>query len=545
MNANVYREPLAGTVMKSRSVAKFIAVGALSLTVSKVAVAQDSSASQVPVKEVGPIEARTTHALNGVSMMRSFPDGSVIVNDGQRRQLLRFDASLSNVTVLADTAAGATLPYGQRSAGLLRYNGDSTILIDPSTMAFVVLDGQGKVARVIAAPRPYDVNLLASANLGSHAFDSKGRLVYRLNQGGGGFGFGGGGGGGGGFGGGRGMGGGGGGGGGFGGGGFGGGGGGGGGGRGMGGGGGGGQQGGGPGGRGNQQPVQPDSLPIVRADFDTRKTDTVAWVKVPRTDFSMVTLPDGDIRMTALINPLPQGDDWALLSDGTVAVVRVLDYHIDYYAPDGTHTASPKLPFDWKRITDDEKTGMIDSLRQIAKDATERLAQMQGGNGRTRTAFEPVEAHRLPDYFPPIRSGTTLADYEGNTWLLPATSSLAAQLATQMGPGGIPNVGGRGGGGFGGGRGMGGGGGAPPAGAGAAGAGAAGAPGGAARRDSVAVPQLPQTPYIYDVVSRDGNLTHKVKIPAGRQLVGFGPNATVYLLAREGRNVFLERARVQ
>ena len=54
--------------------------------------------------------------------------------------------------------------------------------------------------------------------------------------------------------------------------------------------------------------------------------------------------------MMAKINPLPQGDDWALLSDGTIAVVRVLDYHVDFYAVDGSHEASERLPFDWKRM---------------------------------------------------------------------------------------------------------------------------------------------------------------------------------------------------
>ena len=86
--------------------------------------------------------------------------------------------------------------------------------------------------------------------------------------------------------------------------------------------------------------MQPDSVPIVRVNFDTRKADSVAWVKVPKNESSMTRGDDGSMRFTTKINPLPQGDDWALLSDGTVAVVRVLDYHVDYYTPDGKHTAS-------------------------------------------------------------------------------------------------------------------------------------------------------------------------------------------------------------
>lgn len=51
-------------------------------------------------------------------------------------------------------------------------------------------------------------------------------------------------------------------------------------------------------------------------------------------------------------------------------------------------------------------------------------------------------------------------------------------------------------------------------------------------------------PQVYDVVSREGKLVHRVQLPAGRQLVGFGPNGVVYLSARQGRELFIERTRI-
>ena len=298
-------------------------------------------------------------------------------------------------------------------------------------------------------------------------------------------------------------------------------------------------------------------MPVIRADFETRKADTLAWVKVPRTDITMSQTDDGGMRMIARINPLPQGDDWALMSDGTLAVVRVLDYHVDYFAPDGSHTSSPKLPFDWKRITDEEKTKLIDSLKVTAKEASDRAAaqQAQGGGRGFRASFEPVSADKLPDYVPPIRPGTTLADHDGNIWILPATSSIAAQLAQQAA--------GFGGGGRGGMPGMGGAGGPPGAGAGigarqpaTAGAGrtAAGAAGaaGATRPDSAAGGRggagfagftPPTFQFVYDVVNGRGELVERIKLPPNRTIVGFGPGGVVFLSAREGRNVFIEKVR--
>ena len=503
------------------------------------------STSTVPVREVTAPLAKAMRPIGGANMLRALPDGSIFVNDVQRRQLLRFDATLQNVVIVADTAPGALMPYGQRPIGLLPYLGDSSIVVDPATLSMVVLNRDGKTVRVMASPRTNDVNTLSNMNLGSHAFDQKGRLYYRQGNAGGGPGGGGmammfgsgndrGGGNRGGQPGGQ-----------------------------PGGQGGntqqqarggaqparptagddpafrgvvqgGGQPFGGPGGRGFNPASQPDSVPIVRVDFDTRKADTVAFAKVPKNETQMTRGEDGSMKLSIKINPLPQADDWALLNDGTVAIVRVLDFHVDYYRPDGSHVASDKLPFDWKRISDDDKAKLVDSLRTLAKAATERAAG--NGGGGFRMSFEPVAADRLPDYYPPIKAGTSIADYDGNLWVLPATSNLSAQLAAQF----MGGMGGRGGPGW------------PPGAAGASGAargtlGAARAPGDSARGSIPAAAMgmmtamMNQPPLVYDIISPAGRMVERVKLPAGRQLIGFGPNGAIFLGAREGRQIIIER----
>ncbi|WP_373067906.1 hypothetical protein [Gemmatimonas sp.] len=523
-------------------------LAATTSTASAQVAPEAPSTSTVPVREVTAPLAKATRAIGGANMLRALPDGSIFVNDVQRRQLLRFDPTLQNVVVVADTAPGALMPYGQRPIGLLPYLGDSTIVVDPATMSLVVLNKDGKTVRVMASPRTNDVNTLSNMNLGSHAFDQKGRLYYRQGSAGGAPGGGGmammfgsgndrGGGGRGGQGGGQ--------------------------------GGnnqqarggaqaarpagddpalnnrGGGQPFGGPGGRGFNPQNQPDSVPIVRVDFDTRKADTVTYVKVPKNETQMTRGEDGSTKITIKINPLPQADDWALLNDGTVAVMRVLDFHVDYYRPDGSHVASDRLPFDWKRITDDDRTKLVDSLQGLAKAANDR-AGANGGGGGFRMSFEPVAAEKLPDYYPPIRAGTTLADFDGNLWVLPATSNLSAQIAAQF----MGGMGGRGGpGGFGG---PGGAPGAPRAAGGAAGAAAnaSGAPRAAGDTTRGGMPaaamgmmaaMMNQPPLVYDIISPAGTMIERVKLPAGRQLIGFGPNGAIFLGARDGRQIIVEK----
>src|SRR5207244_2396230 len=65
----------------------------------------------------------------------------------------------------------------------------------------------------------------------------------------------------------------------------------------------------------------------------------------------------------AIISPLRSPDEWAVLSDGTVGIVRGHDYHVDWILPDGTHGSTPKLPFDWKRLSDADKQKLIDSAK--------------------------------------------------------------------------------------------------------------------------------------------------------------------------------------
>ena len=164
---------LLATINKALVLIAFITTSAIAQDANKAPSASDP---KVPVGTVGPVEARSPYAFNALSMLRALPDGSLFVNDAQRRQLVRLDASLQQITVIADTVA-SPLPYGMRQAGMLSYLGDSTIIVDPSTLSFVVLNALGRVVKVMAPPRISDIYQLASMNLGSNAFDSKGRLV--------------------------------------------------------------------------------------------------------------------------------------------------------------------------------------------------------------------------------------------------------------------------------------------------------------------------------------------------------------------------------
>src|SRR3954464_4087140 len=232
-----------------------------------------------PVRQLGPVTAVAKEPLGAISGIRQLPDGRVLVNDIIARRVVMFDSTLSSINVIADTTSATANAYGVQPGGLIAFRGDSTLFVDPASLSMLLIDPSGKIARVMSAPRAQDIRFLIGGPFGNPGFDPNGKLVYRAP-----FNFGGG----------------------------------------L-----------GPrlaagGGGAPQIPTPPDSAAIVRFDLATRKVDTAAFFKTPKINLEVTQSPDGGVRVMSRMNPLPQGDDWALLPDGTIALVRAKDFHIDW-----------------------------------------------------------------------------------------------------------------------------------------------------------------------------------------------------------------------
>ena len=443
-----------------------------------------------PIRQLGPVTAVGKEPLGAVSSVRHLPDGRVLVNDILGRRVVMFDSSLSTVTVIADTTSATASAYGVRPGGLIAYRGDSTLFVDPASLSMLLIDPNGKITRVMSAPRANDVGFLVGGPFGNPGFDPKGRLVYRAPPNFTAF-------------------------------------------R---------PPAGASGSRLPQFPTPPDSAALVRFDLTTRKVDTVTYFKTAKFNLSVTQAPDGGIRVTSTVNPLPQGDDWALLPDGTVALVRTKDYHVDWLNPDGTTTSSAKIPFQWERLTDEAKVAFIDS----AKVAIEKAR----ASGQFGLAGAQQMQLRLGGEGPP---GGARRDGAGGD--APRPGSTPAPAPTPNGqPGPAPatsggNIavtgGGPGGGAFGGPL--------PPL--------TMVSPSelpdykpafvpGSTRADTdgdlwVRTSQNVDARPVYNVINRKGELIDRVQLPANRVLVGFGPGGVVYLAVRDGSTAHLERARVK
>jgi hypothetical protein len=129
-----------------------------------------------PVRPLPRAASTTTEPLASTSQVRALPGGRVLVNDGTRRRLLLFDSTLTHFKVIADSAVGAANPYGTAIGVLVTSRGDSSLLMDASSLSMLVIDPEGQIVRVRAIPRSQDASRIANIATG---MDAEGRLVYR------------------------------------------------------------------------------------------------------------------------------------------------------------------------------------------------------------------------------------------------------------------------------------------------------------------------------------------------------------------------------
>lgn len=390
--------------------------------------------TSVAVRELAPAELRSAVPFGAIVGVRPISNGTVLVNDGGNRQLVLLDAMWSAKTVVIDSATPDGQGYGPLPTPFVPYLGDTTLFFDRKSETISVIGPAGEMVRILAAPKPTDFRFLSAFSGG---VDGKGNLIYRGEQ---------------------------------------------------------------PR-DANAPPVPffvaslqpPDSAPIVRANFESRSVDTLARIKVAGNVRARMDTVGSQTVYTVTVNPLLVVDEWAMLSDGTLAMVRGHDYHVDVVASNGTRVAGPKLPFDWKSVTDAEKQHLIDSTlaaQEKEKAATPDATALPNAVGVARVrvrsgvglsiARKVADRREIPDYWPPIRYGATKADADGNLWILPTTS--AQSKAGEL---------------------------------------------------------------VYDVVNNRGEMMHRVRLPAGRSIAGFGRGGVVYLMQRDNSGAwFLERTRV-
>jgi hypothetical protein len=384
-----------------------------------------------PVRALGRVLNTSVEPLGSVSQVRALPGGRVIVHDLTARRVLLFDSTLALVSVIVDTTSATSNAYGSQYGGLIAYRGDSTLFVTPGSLSMFVIDAGGRIVRTMAGPRAADIGYLAGGPFGTPGFDAKGRLIYgsaiRL-----------------------------------------------------------------PSDPVTRLPAFADSSLILRLDLPTRVLDTAAKYGVPvvhrgRTE---TEVKGKRVFMSfSVVNPIPWTDDWAMLADGTIAIVRGREYRVDFIDASGTMRSAPKVPFDWQRLGDADKQAIVDSTKADFDKHLAAIAEIDSARNAARGMLSPAqptppppEIHfvpldEIPAYRPAFRQGAARGDADGRLWV----------RTTEIVNGGA----------------------------------------------------------VYDVIDLTGALVDRILVPPGRVIAGFGPGGVVYMGVVDGNITRLERARVR
>jgi hypothetical protein len=402
----------------------------LSITLAMLAThASTTTAQSLPsVRRLGRVVTKSATTIPSIASVRELPHGRVLVNDTVARRLYLFDSALTSRVVLLDSTEDAGNSYGGSPGGMIAYRGDSTLFVDPSIAAMLLLDPSGRVARSVAVPNPVELLFLAGGPYGTPGFDARGHLVYRGSA------------------------------------------------------------------LDRTTPrsaetlspyPERDSAPIVGLNLVTRRTDTIAPLRIPKTLVTIAAAGNGQVGVTVRKDPLPSVDDWAILPNGALALIRGGDFHIDWVDPNGKRSSTGRVPFPWRTLSRAEKVAYMDSVRSAADSAAAalkaRLAQQLEGTGIE--VPQPIEPQfgsptEMPDRFPAFEPNSTHADPDGNL-LIRTTQRVRGEP-------------------------------------------------------------------VYYLVNRKGTVIDRLQLPAGSSLAGFGRNNSVYLAVTDpAGGVRLERARVR
>lgn len=344
-------------------------------------------AQGVPTRTYAKAEAEFAEPFSGVSGVRGLADGRVVVAD-----------SRDKLVQVVNLATGAAVKVGREGSGpgeyalpslLLPLPGDSSVVHDPLNQRFLVVGPDGKpgatfrvgadapppggpaggppggaasggtvVRRGGGAPGP--VIMMAGLGLGRPtASDAAGRLYFE----------------------------------------------------------------GIPLVMGPNGPTSADSAPVIRYDRATRRADTLAWLRLPKGTAEVRTSGGGNNQRVMMRiggnTPYPARDAWSVLPNGTVAVARVADYHLELYPPGGTVVRGAPVSFTPVRVGEAEKREYREQVKNRQGVAIMRTEGSGGSRTQASASLPPFEEpEQWPAAKPPFPESGVMTSPAGEVWVL-------------------------------------------------------------------------------------------------------------------------------
>ncbi len=161
---------------------------------------------------------------------------------------------------------------------------------------------------------------------------------------------------------------------------------------------------------------QVDSLPLLRWDPATKRSDTMAWMPMGGT--ATATSSGGNVKFTMRSMPYSRVVAWGALPDGRVVMVRPDPYRVDVISAPGKVHQGPVNQYTPVKIGAKER----EATRAAAK-ASRPMMIVRGGPGGggsfspPPSAMPEIKDEEFPATMPPFQASTALIDPIGLIWV--------------------------------------------------------------------------------------------------------------------------------
>jgi hypothetical protein len=168
--------------------------------------------------------------------------------------------------------------------------------------------------------------------------------------------------------------------------------------------------------------VSADSVAVLRFDRLARRVDTAAFRRVAKSN-SQVSGGRGNMNIRiGGGNPITPADDWAVLPDGRVAVIRASDYHLDVYRNASSKTSGAPIAYEKIRVDAAVKKMVEDQRVKNSRNAVRMTVNAGGAGGTQRSTEVGGRAGDLPPLtdWPDVMSAFTSVTSRpnGEVWVL-------------------------------------------------------------------------------------------------------------------------------
>jgi hypothetical protein len=169
------------------------------------------------------------------------------------------------------------------------------------------------------------------------------------------------------------------------------------------------------------KPEFSDSAALIRLDGGTKRLDTLAFVRANAPKMAVSgDMQKGTGSMKVGVSPFPITDEWVLLGDGRVVVVRGATYRVDQIGADGKLRPGALVPYAKVKVTEKDKEAarantkrMREAMGRASADAR-AAAGASGGRMPAMAVDEPTE---WPEYKPAFGPLALHVAPEGTIWV--------------------------------------------------------------------------------------------------------------------------------